>query len=522
VRWISDMDTKNFRATAVVMLSLGIAMATGFLRQSALAATLGAGRVTDIFLVAFALPEFVFVALPVILSPVVIPLFMQVRRQNGEAPAWQVARRLAIWLLAATLILGLAAAWAAPLLITWLSPGFDALERQQAVAVFYWMLPGLLFMGISILAGALLQVYRHFTRPALTTAIYNLVFITCLLILPLQDPLQRAGLGVTLGAIAALIFQLPLLVRVRAQAYRSLDITSGTITDTPVDLRPALILFGWMSAGYGIHHLILFIDRAMATAQGAGSAAVLNYGYHLALTVAQLSGLAVSTVLFPTLSEQIEAGDSAAARRTLSQALGLVLALALPAGLGVIILRQPVVQVLLEHGAFTSRDTQAVGLSLAIYTLAMIADALCQPLWRLVYTWKDGRLVLVVNSAQTLIRLAANLILVGVIGYNGLAVSAVIGLSIQLLILMVLAHRRLGWQISRAGWGQMIRIVLAASLAGLATFGALQGLANLQAEPSPWFILLVGGLTLLLLYGAFLAGLLRRPLQDEERLFHWK
>ena len=112
MRWISGMNIKNFSATPVVMLSLGIAMATGFLRQSALAATLGAGRVTDIFLVAFALPEFVFVALPVILSPVVIPLFMQVSRQSGEAPAWQVARRLTIWLLAATLILGLVAAWA--------------------------------------------------------------------------------------------------------------------------------------------------------------------------------------------------------------------------------------------------------------------------------------------------------------------------------------------------------------------------------------------------------------------------
>jgi putative peptidoglycan lipid II flippase len=187
----------------------------------------------------------------------------------------------------------------------------------------------------------------------------------------------------------------------------------------------------------------------------------------------------------------------------------------------VIILRQSVVQVLLEHGVFTSRDTQAVGLSLAIYTLAVITDALCQPLWRLVYAWRDGRLVLAVNGAQTLIRLAANLILVGVIGYNGLAVSAVIGLSIQLLILMALARRRLGWQISRAGWSRAIRITLAASLAALATFGVLQGLAKFLAQPSPWLILLVGGFALLLLYGAFLAGFLRRPLQDEEGFFHW-
>ena len=518
------MDSKNFRATAIVMLSLGLAMATGFLRQSALAATLGAGRVADIFLVAFALPEFVFVALPVILSPVVIPLFMQVRRQDGETSAWQVVRRLGAWMLLALLVLAFLAAWAAPYLIAWLSPGFDTVERRQAVSVFYWMLPGILCIGVSTLVGAILQVYRRFARPALTTAIYNLVFIACLLALPLDDPLQRAGLGVSLGAVAALLFQLPLFWRVRAESAHTASVMRPELETSGQQaiMQPALRLLAWMAAGYGIHHLILFIDRAMATAQGAGSAAVLNFGYHLALTVGQLSGLAVATVLFPTLSEQIESADETSARHTLSQALALVLALALPAGLGVIVLRQSVVQVLLEYGAFTAQDTLAVGTPLAIYTLAVLADALCQPLWRLVYAWKDGRLVLLVNGAQTLIRLAANLILVGVIGYNGLAVSAVIGLVAQFVILMALARRRLDWRIARPDWRWITWVVIAAGAAALAAVGIRQFVAGLPSGASPWIIILSGGLALLLVYGVFLAGLFWRPLQNREGFFRWK
>ena len=512
------MDSKNFRATLVVMLSLGLAMATGFLRQSALASTLGAGRVTDIFLIAFAIPEFVFVALPVILSPVVIPLFNQVRRQADETSAWQVTRRLGGWVFAVLSALALLAAFTAPVWITWLSPGFSGTERSQAVSVFYWMLPGILFMGVSTLVGALLQVYRRFARPALTTAIYNLVFILCLWFLPLADPLQRAGLGVSLGAVAALLFQLPLVWRVR----REVSPTILGANSEPVGLQSAFRLLVWMAAGYGIHHLILFVDRAMATSQGAGSAAVLNFGYHLALTVGQLSGLAVSTVLFPTLSEQIEAENATAARRTLSQAMGLVLVLALPAALGVIALRQPVVQALLEYGAFTAQDTQAVATSLAIYTLAVLADALCQPLWRLVYAWKSGQQVLAVNGVQTIIRLAANLLLVGVIGYNGLAVSAVIGLSAQLLILMAVAQRRLDWRISRSEWGWITWISAGAGLAALAAVGIRQALERIPAGASPWLILLAGGFGLLLVYGAFLAVRYRHPLQNKEGIFHWK
>ena len=511
------MDTKNFRATAVVLLSLGLAMATGFLRQTALASTLGAGRVADIFLVAYAIPEFVYVALPIILSPVIIPFFTQARRQAGEASAWQAARRLGAQVLIGLFVLAILAAWAAPWFVAWLSPGFDSIERRQAIGVFYWMLPGIFFMGISTLVGALLQVYRRFARPALTTALYNLVFIACLWWLPMPDPLQRAGLGVSLGAIAALLFQLPLFLRMRSAAGRAAP-AAGL---APANLQPALRLLAWMSAGYGIHHLILFIDRAMATAQGAGSAAVLNFGYHLALTVGQLSGLAVSTVLFPTLSEQIEAQDTLAARRTLSQAMALVLALALPAGLGLIALRRPVVQALLEYGAFTPQDTLAVGASLAIYTLAVLADALCQPLWRLVYAWKDGRLVLAVNGAQTLIRLAANLLLVGVIGYNGLAVSAVIGLTAQAAILIFLARRRLGWQILGPDWRILLRIGFSAGIAALVAFGVRQAV-SLQTGISPWLILISGGCALLLVYGASLVGLFWRPLRQREGFFHWK
>lgn len=484
-------------------------MATGFLRQSALAATLGAGRSTDIFLVAYALPEFVYVALPIVLSPVVIPLFAQASRQQGEAAAWGAAMRLGMWLAGGMLALAAAIGWASPVLLAWLSPGFQSAERAQALRVFYPMLPGLLLMGVSTLMGALLQVYRRFARPALTTAVFNLVFIAGLLWLPFEQPLMRAGPAVTLGALAAVLFQLPLLLSVRRQV-------AGGVSAERVDLGPAFRLLGWMAAGYGAHHLILFIDRAMATAQGEGSAAVLNFGYHLALTVGQVSGLAVSTVLFPTLSESIAAQDLGAARRTLTRAMGMVLALALPAGFGLIALRQPVVQALLEYGAFTAADTRAVGVSLSIYTGAVIIDALCQPLWRVVYALKSGKTVLAVNGCQTLIRLGANLILLQYFGYNGLAISAALGLGAQLLLLAGLARKQIGWRISGPGWQQAAVTTLAAGLAALAAVILQAGANRLQPGLSPWLILLFGGVTLLLVYGGFLAGILRHPLQGKE------
>ncbi len=442
------MQREDYQATFIVMAGLAAATITGFLRQAAIAYQLGAGRVADIYLVAFAVPEFVSIALPIILPPAFIPLFAECRQQHGEAAARRFASRMAGALLAALLALTLAAGVEAPLYLHWLAPGFAPAERAQAVWATRLMLPAIGLMGLSTLTGAVLQVYRRFTRPALATAVYNLTFIGTLLLAPIAAPLGRAGWGVTLGAAAALVFQLALLRR------RSIPVsavhTAGASTRHPPGVRDVARLLVPLGAGYAVHHLILFIDRAMATTLGAGSAAALNYAYHLALAVGQLSGLAVSTALFPRLAEQVAAGDLPGARASLAGALRFTMAVGLPATLGLILLRVPLVQVLLEHGAFDAAATTAVSNVLPWYALAVLADALCQPLWRVVYAQRSMWTVLAVNSVQTFLRLIGNLALIPVSGYNGLAISAAGGLLIQAAILGGLVHRRLGNYLTKA------------------------------------------------------------------------
>jgi len=83
------MQRDDYRATLVVMLGLAASSLTGFLRQMAIASQLGAGRAADVYLVAFAVPEFIFLALPIILAPAFVPLFAKHRQQVGEASAWR-------------------------------------------------------------------------------------------------------------------------------------------------------------------------------------------------------------------------------------------------------------------------------------------------------------------------------------------------------------------------------------------------------------------------------------------------
>jgi putative peptidoglycan lipid II flippase len=504
------MRRDDYRATLIVMFGLATANLTGFARQAAIAHELGTGRDADVYLVAFVIPEFVFIALPIVLLPAFVPLFTECRLRAGEVSAWRFGLRVAGALLAVLLLFTVLAHLSAPLYLRWLAPGFSPYERDHTLQVVRPMLPAISLMGLAVLAGATLQVYRRFARPALATAVYNLVFIGTLLISSLGWPLDRAAWGVTLGAAATLAFQLWLLWQFRPQLRLVTSAKSAHTVDKARILgrqshswlgdtvepqqRCAQVgqvarLAGPLAAGYGVHHLILFVDRAMATVLGAGSAAALNYAYHLALVVGQLSGLAVSTVLFPRLAEQIAENDVAGARASLAGALRLVWMVGLPATCGLVLLRIPLVHVLFERGAFDPMATVAVSTPLIWYGPAVLADALCQPLWRVVYARRSMWTVFAINSLQTGIRLTCNVVLSNRYGYNGLALSAAVGLSVQTLVLGLVVRRYLENRCPGVRWRHVARITLATAVAMV----TMSVLAMQLSAASPSAVLLACG-----------------------------
>lgn len=491
------MRRSDYQSTVMIMISLALVTLTGYVRQAVIAYSLGADRVADIYLVAFAIPEFMIIALPIVFSPVIIPFFLQIRQQQGPAQAWRWGERVSTWMMASLVAVTIVGGLAAPVFIGWLSPGFNPAEREQALRTFYRMLPALPLIGASVLVGSFLQAYRRFNWQILTTAVYNLVFVLALLLLPMPDLLERAGWGVAAGALIALLFQLPLFLRLR-QVELGQAAQPG---DRPVELAEALGMIGWMAAGYGAHHLILFIDRAMATALGAGSAAVLSYGYHLALAVGQLSGLSVSTAIFPGLSEKVGSQDLDSARSSITNGMALVWALALPASLALVALRIPIVQLLLEHGAFASNATQVVGAVLGVYAFAVLADAMCQPLWRVVYATRSGPATLVINSIQTVIRVSANLLLIPRYGVYGLALSAVIGLSVQVLILAYYSARTIGWRVLPGGWGFAAKVAISGGIAFIITVLSVQWFAMIQPGLPALVVLVIHGILLIGVYG---------------------
>ncbi|MGD8473261.1 MAG: lipid II flippase MurJ [Anaerolineae bacterium] len=488
------MHREDYGATLILMLGFAAATISGFLREATLAHQLGAGRATDIYLVAFAVPEVLFLALPIVVTPVFIPLFSDLRLRAGERPAWRFGLRVALGLLILLFALTVILVATAPLYLRWLAPGFGPLERLESSQAMRLMSPAICLMGGVTLASAALQVYRRFARPALATAIYNLTFVGVLLLLPLAWPTGRAAWGVTIGASAALLLQLSLLVRFRPATLAVEHVSDGK--EPSVSLGHVARLAAPLAVAYAVHHTILLIDRAMATTLGEGSVATLNYAYRLALAVGQVSGLAVSTALFPRMAEQVADGDRDGLRSSLAAALRFVWLIGLPACCGLVLLRVPLVEVLYERGAFDHAATAAVSDVLVWYAVAVLADALCQPLWRVLYAWRKTRTVLVVNGLQTGIRVIFNVALIRSLGYNGLALSAALGLTVQFIVLGLLVRRDLAYLFTGDRWRSAAKVVLATALA----FVVAGSLANQFSAVPALVILLISGASGALVY----------------------
>ena len=168
------MHKEDYYAVIILMVGLLAATLSGFLREATLAHQLGTGREADIYLIAYSIPEFVIIALAIILPPAFIPLFTDYRRRFGEGEGWQFVLQVLGSACAVLMLLAIVGIAAAPLYLRWLAPGFNLIEYAQTILATRYMMPAIVLMGGAILLAASLQGYRRFESTAMTNVVYNI------------------------------------------------------------------------------------------------------------------------------------------------------------------------------------------------------------------------------------------------------------------------------------------------------------------------------------------------------------
>ena len=240
----------------------------------------------------------------------------------------------------------------------------------------------------------------------------------------------------------------------------------------------------------------------LASRLGEGSVSALDYGWDLMQMPQTIIGSAIGIVLFPTMSALAAQGDIAGLRHTTSQALRIILALSIPAMVGLIVLGRPVIQLMFERGEFGPDSTAAVYQSLQFWALALVGHCALEVVNRLFYAQKDTTTPLLGALVGMIINLALAVALYQVLDAGGLALSNGVAVTVEVLILLVIAH----WRMAGVEVGPMLSTLARTLLAAGAMGAVMLIFTTLWPTLPPLFIALGGGVLGLIVY--IVAGLL--------------
>jgi putative peptidoglycan lipid II flippase len=432
-----------FRASAITSVATFVSRILGLVREIVFAALFGDGAAADAFFVAFKIPNFLRrLFAEGAFSQAFVPVLSSYRSTSIQAEIRlfidHVAGRLGLILIVVTLlgVLG------APLLAGLFAPGYlgDAAKFTLLTDMLRITFPYILLISLTGFAGAILNSYGRFAAPALTPVILNLVLIgSALLLSPLfAEPALALAWGVLLAGLLQLMFQLPFLAHLKLIPRPRLK-PGHPGTGQVISLMLPIMF------SVSVGQINLLLDTVLATAiEGDGSVSWLYYSDRLMELPLGIFGIAIATVILPTLSRIHGKGDDGLFTRTLDWGLRSILVLGLPASVALVVLAHPLIYTLYQRGEFGVESVAPTAASLQAYALGLLAFMAIKVLASAFFSRQDSKTPVRIGIVAMASNMAMNLLFIIPLAHVGLALATSLAAFLNAgLLLRALSQRGL-------------------------------------------------------------------------------
>ncbi|NLF06555.1 MAG: murein biosynthesis integral membrane protein MurJ, partial [Pirellulaceae bacterium] len=437
----------------------------GLLRESATASLLGLagvgdGRgVMDAFVIAFRIPNlfrrlFGEGALTASYLPV-LTAHLETDRQAARQLA-SVVITLLIVLLTALVALGEVIFG-----IIWYVWG-DIPRVELLMGLSAVMLPYLLFICVAAQLTTMYHASRHFAIPAVTPMVLNIVWLAAAWgVAPWFAPDQIVqayvlAVGVVVAGLLQIAVQVPMLRRLGFHFDFNWSAARSGLKQIGRNLAPMLVglavlqintfndsLIAWgLASTPGGPETIPWLGDLLRYPLDQGAVAALYYGERLYEFPLGIVGTAVAVAIFPLLSRHAARGDSRSLGEDMTLGVRLVLSLGVPAGIGLMLMAQPVARLLFEHGNFLPSDTVRAAGTITCYSAGIWAYCATQVMVRGFYALGDAATPVRIAAWMVGLNLALNLSLIWPLAENGLAISTSIAAAVQVIVLTLIFSRR--------------------------------------------------------------------------------
>lgn len=460
------------RSSGLVGMMTLLSRVLGLIRDMVIARYFGAGAGADAFFVAFKIPNFLRrLFAEGAFSQAFVPVLSEYRQRQSLSDVKRLVDAVAGVLGMVLLVITLLAMLGAPVLTAVFAPGFygDDGRFELASDMLRITFPYLFLISLTAFAGAILNSYDRFAVPAFTPVLLNLAMIGAAIFLaPRMDkPVMALAWGVLLAGLLQLFFQLPFLLRLGLLPRPRLDYGHDGVKRILRLMTPALF-------GVSVSQINLLLDTVLASFLQTGSVSWLYYSDRLAELPLGVFGIAIATVILPSLSRKH--ADQAPERfaATMDWAVRMVLLIGLPAMLALGVLAEPLLATLFHYGAVTERDILMSTQSLRAYAAGLLAFMLVKVLAPGYFARQDTRTPVRIGIIAMAANMVFNLILIWPLAHAGLALATAMSAWLNAWLLWRGLARERFW-IAQTGWLRFAGQLTLANLAMLAVILFFKG-----------------------------------------------
>ena len=409
------------RSSAVVSVMTLLSRVLGMVRDMVVASYFGSGAAADAFFIAFKIPNFLRrLFAEGAFAQAFVPVLSEYRAKRPLAEVKQLVDRTAGMLtlvLASLTVLGVLAA---PYVVMIFAPGFHDDPAKMALAgeLLRITFPYLLLISLTAFTSGVLNSYGYFAVPGFTPVLLNVCMIgSAVLLSPYFDePIMALAWGVFIAGFAQFGFQLPYVARLGLLPRPRVRFGDEGVRRIMLLMVPALF-------GVSVSQINLLLDTVLASFLETGSVSWLYYADRLSELPLGAFGIAIGTVILPSLSRQHAGDDPKAFSSTLDWALRMVLLVGVPAALALGILAEPLIAGLFFYGAMTEQAVVQSANALQAYSLGVLAFMLIKVLAPGFFARQDLKTPVRVAITCMIANMVFNLLLIWPLKHVGLALA---------------------------------------------------------------------------------------------------
>jgi len=431
-------------------------------------------------------------------SAVFIPLFTRYVFQGKKEDLKEIFAVVVnqFTLLMIGLVIGLTLL--SPVIIQIQAPGFEVERYQMALQVFRIALPSVYFLGLAALSAGTLNSLKVFGVPTMGGIVFNAAIVFITIFFADSMGVVSVAYALVIGSIGQFLIQYIWIERFGLGYRFTKKLTHPAMKEIYALILPVLI-------GSGVNYLAPFIETFFSSFLSEGMPGALDYAFKTSQFPIGIFALAISAVVFPSLSENIICNDKQALEKNLAWALKFILLIIVPATAGLMVLSAPIVRVMLQHGKFGVDSTMMTSKALFWYSTALIPWSVTAVLVKIFYSYHDTKTPVFVALITVLFLFCADWILVKCLSYQGLAIGSAIAAYVNASILWFIVKKKYNC----IRWLCVARTMVLTTTASLVMTGVLY---YLSAHIIPTFFSLESKLhqtwevLLLLVVGVFVYG----------------